>query len=598
MCGIFGFILNEPLQDKEIAEGLSHTKSLSHRGPDHIGSWFNKEEGIFLGHTRLSIIDLTSDSHQPFSNENSHLVFNGEIYNYRELKKSLISKGLIFRTEGDTEVLSNYLKEYGGNRLEEIDGMFAFAYYKDKSLILATDVFGEKPLYWYQNEKGFYFSSEPAPLISLLSLKINPNETLIKEFNTLGYLSAGKTFYEGLVSCEPGSFLEVKQNQKVNKGVYWKKPEFFEEKGRIHPLEESEIDEIHSLIIESLRNRIYSDVPMGLFLSSGIDSSLIGCLLKKDLNLDVLSLTVSFDKGLVHDESDKAKRISEFLDLKHIIVDSESKDSYSSLHNLTSIYGEPNDNSTAISVRQMSKIAKNYFTVAFSGTGGDELFFGYGKHNFLYKNNYFLSSTSLKSFLNIFRSNQFKSFRKIQTAIFLSQYKELDLVFALKNSPYFSDRELADEFILSSEILDQEHGSIIRKYINFDLNQNLPYSIIPAIERSSMREGLEVRTPFLNKALIEHLSSIDIRRLLQGGQKHILRKILSRYLPENLIDRGKRGFVFPIQKLIKENKDSLDKLSKKDPTVNYIDSISNETPEINKLMLRKLILENFSEASG
>ena len=238
------------------------------------------------------------------------------------------------------------------------------------------------------------------------------------------------------------------------------------------------------------------------------------------------------------------------MDLNHIIVDSESEDSYSSLHNLTSIYGEPNDNSTAISVRQMSKIAKNYFTVAFSGTGGDELFFGYGKHNFLYKNNYFLSNTFLKSFLNVFRSNQFKSFRKIQTAMFLSQYKGLDLVFALKNSPYFSDRELADEFILSSEMLDQEQGSIIRKYINFDLNQNLPYSIIPAIERSSMREGLEVRTPFLNKALIEHLSGIDIRRLLQGGQKYILRKILGRYLPENLIDRGKRGFVFPIQKLI------------------------------------------------
>ena len=177
MCGIFGFILNEPLQDKEIAEGLSHTKSLSHRGPDHLGSWFNKEEGIFLGHTRLSIIDLTSDSHQPFYNENSHLVFNGEIYNYRELKRSLISKGLVFRTEGDTEVLSNYLKEYGGGRLEEIDGMFAFAYYKEKSLILATDVFGEKPLYWYQNEKGFYFSSEPAPLISVSYTHLRAHET-------------------------------------------------------------------------------------------------------------------------------------------------------------------------------------------------------------------------------------------------------------------------------------------------------------------------------------------------------------------------------------------------------------------------------------
>ena len=465
MCGIFGFILNEPLQDKEIAEGLSHTKSLSHRGPDHLGSWFNKEEGIFLGHTRLSIIDLTSDSHQPFYNENSHLVFNGEIYNYRELKRSLISKGLAFRTEGDTEVLSNYLKEYGGDRLEEIDGMFAFAYYKEKSLILATDVFGEKPLYWYQNEKGFYFSSEPAPLISLLGLKLNPNKTLIKEFNTLGYLSAGKTFYEGLVSCEPGSFLEVKQNQKVNKRVYWKKPEFFEEKGRIHPLGESEIDEIHSLIIESLRNRIYSDVPMGLFLSSGIDSSLIGCLLKRELNLDVLSLTVSFDKGLVHDESDQAKRISKFLDLNHIIVDSESEDSYSSLHNLTSIYGEPNDNSTAISVRQMSKIAKNYFTVAFSGTGGDELFFGYGKHNFLYKNNYFLSNTFLKSFLNVFRSNQFKSFRKIQTAMFLSQYKGLDLVFALKKYAKKSKKKLSS--FLEIGFATGVNNTFLNKLFNF-----------------------------------------------------------------------------------------------------------------------------------
>ena len=259
VCGFIGG--TKPTWNYDLA-----LESIKHRGPDARSLYL--KGAIKVGFRRLSIIDISDAANQPMFAEGNAgwVVFNGEIYNYRELKRSLISKGLKFRTEGDTEVLSNYLKEYGGDRLEEIDGMFAFAYYKDKSLILATDVFGEKPLYWYQNEKGFYFSSEPAPLISLLGLKLNPNETLIKEFNTLGYLSAGKTFYEGLVSCEPGSFLEVKQNQKVNKRVYWKKPEFFEEKGRIHPLGESEIDEIHSLIIESLRNRIYSDVPMGLFL--------------------------------------------------------------------------------------------------------------------------------------------------------------------------------------------------------------------------------------------------------------------------------------------------------------------------------------------
>jgi len=592
MCGIFGFLLNENLSDQAIEQGKKHTQQLSHRGPDHTGYWFKESEGIFLGHTRLSIIDLAAENNQPFKYKNSMLVFNGEIYNYLELKKELIAKGNIFQTHGDTEVLSSFLETSEAKELEKLDGMFAFAHYKNKRLYLAIDLFGEKPLYWCRNSSGFYFSSEPAPLIEMLDLQFDESVQKKSMFNALGYLTNGETFYKGLYRMMPATSINISRNGNPKILKYWNRPKYrFQEKNP-EELNNTEVDLIHEAIISSLSVRTRSDVPIGLFLSSGIDSSLIAAMLKKDFDADITALTVKFNSALVHDESSYASNIAAYLKLEHKIVDSSDNYHNSDIASLNGIYGDPCDNTTVFSVNQISAIAKNFFSVAFSGTGGDELFFGYGKHFFLHQNQGLLSNRVLKFILSSLKKTPMPLPRKVFTASYLSQYSNLDIMLALKNSPYFDWEELSNSFISSSSLEQPKFSnqSLISQYVDFDIDQNLCGSIIPPLDRGSMLNGLEVRTPFLNRKLLEVITSFDANRILMSGQKGILKKILSRYLPSSLLNQKKLGFVYPQSLLV----DSEIKLLRKkyldhDPIFNTLFSKRDKNPEIDRLILRYMI---------
>ena len=198
MCGIFGFILKSELGKGDIDLGMRATNKLLHRGPDNTEYWHSDKEGVFLGHTRLSVIDTSIAANQPFVNKKSTLVFNGEIYNFPELKKKLQSYGYVFKTFGDTEVLSSLILKYYDKATKFIDGMFSFAFYQNNSLLLSVDHFGEKPLYWINNKKGFYFSSEPGPLVDFLNLSITNDSSIISEFMLLGQVVAPNTIYNGL----------------------------------------------------------------------------------------------------------------------------------------------------------------------------------------------------------------------------------------------------------------------------------------------------------------------------------------------------------------------------------------------------------------
>ena len=553
MCGIFGFFLNRPLDESEIKNGIAATKKLSHRGPDNTDYWWDADSGIFFGHTRLKIIDTTDDSNQPFSKKGAYLVYNGEVYNYISLRKKLSKSGSIFRTNGDTEVLFELLHTHGTSLLSEIDGMFSFAYYQDSVLTLAVDHFGEKPLYWYESKQGVYFSSEPKPLVEMLNVCITKDQDIASSFLLLGFVPGPSTAYNGLKKIEPATILKIENGRVSKKFSYWSIPEQFMGKGKVSKVSESVLDDISDILLHSLRRRIRADVPVGLFLSSGVDSTLIGALLKKELyNDDVHALTVSYSKGTDQDESFGATAIANYLGIRHTIIDSSLDQSDYTIERLHNIFGEPNSGITALSVQQMSFVAKKYFTVALTGTGADEIFFGYGKYKFLHKYRYILINNLISylfSFMDIGDANFLKRFKTLASLLSVDSN---DILLALKGTPFFSNKKIYPNFkgMGSNWYSDLNSKNLVKQQRDFDLKIQLPAYIIPIIERPSMSAGLEVRSPFLSKDLIEYVSNIDYRVLFKSRQKDVLRKIVERYLPLHLVDHPKKGFSVPGNALI------------------------------------------------
>mgnify|MGYP003979077801 FL=1 len=595
MCGIFGFYLKNTLSDANIQDGIKATKRLLHRGPDNVGYWYDRSKGIFLGHTRLSIIDSSTSSNQPFIKNSTQLVYNGEIYNYHALKKTLQNQNINFETNGDTEVLSELLNNNIEKNLNSIDGMFSFAFYKKGVLFLAIDSFGEKPLYWYESKKGFYFSSEPEPLVKMLKLDLSLHNDSILDFLVLGYIPSPDTAYNGLYRCEPSTLIRVTRFGGVKLKKYWSYPTQHVGSGLVKKATSQQLDDITQLLIDSLARRTISDVPVGLFLSSGVDSSLIAALLCKELNRDdILAFTVAYDKKLIHDESIDAARIAKYLNMRHITVNSDQNENDHNMDDLHMMFGEPNSGLTAFSVEQMSHLAKRNFGVALSGTGGDELFFGYGKYNFLYKYRYFLTSKLARSVTNKFLKNIADISSRLKTIELLTNVNPNDVLFALKDIPYFSDHMMYKVF---RGYGDRHYDNITAKNIvlrqrTFDLSVHMPNMIIPAMERGSMKASLEVRTPFLSKDLIKYTSELDYRTFVKFGQKNVLRSILGRYIPPSITSTPKRGFSFPVSRFINSSLPTDTYFDNK--MINYVLNKNNVDSRWGKVAVRLLMLNYYN----
>lgn len=546
MCGIFGFYLKESLDEEDISLGVSGVNALKHRGPDNQNYWYNAEHGIFLGHTRLSILDISEKSNQPMIDSEHVMVYNGEIYNYKEISKGL-SSGEYLKSTGDTEVLFNCWKEYGEKCLAKLDGMYAFAVYnkRERTLDLFSDYFGEKPLYWFESNKGIYFSSELNPLVKLLAISSDFSESDVSAFLSFGFMPGQRTGYKQTKALEPASHLRIEDSGSYNLKKYWTPQErIIENTSTVKPLAEKDIDLFQDALLESLQVRLRSDVPLGLFLSSGLDSSVIASLAKKELNFDIECLTVKFNDPEVSDESAMASKIALFLDLPHKIIDSKDDPARKDRNVIYDLFGEANNNITIAAAYQMSLAARESFKVALCGVGGDEIFFGYNKYHELYHlDNLGITSRIKKMAKNILRGhkNNFDSLNNFMKFLYI------------KNSAYFDELSLylnLDE--ISQYFMSSENVPSFESARMFDLRQTMPFSYIPALERASMRVGLEVRTPFLNRKLFDLVSSYDSRVFLVDGKKDVLRRILSRYLPEKLFNHSKKGFRYPLQSFLKE----------------------------------------------
>lgn len=587
MCGIFGFWLNRKLNQQDVSLGDRLTNMLAHRGPDNQNSWFESDKGIYFGFRRLKIIDLSESSNQPMKRNGDIIAFNGEIYNFRDIKKNLEQENYIFKSNGDAEVLINSWDKYGSESLNRLDGMFAFSLFHKDNLYLVTDFFGEKPLFYYTTNEGVFFSSEIGPLLQIHETgRIEKNYDK-KNFLSLGYDIDFETGYKDIKLLKPSTFLHFKNPNNFYINKYWQL-ENIQNKNKKKIFEKKDIKHIKNLIIESLEKRLICDVPIGLFLSSGIDSSLIASISSNELNTNLDSYTVAFNGNL--DESYLAKKIANHLNINNEIINTKSSDYYS-VKNLNSLFNFPNDNLTGLSIYLMSESVRKKITVAITGLGADEAFVGYNKYKKIIKNEFYykLPKTFIKIGKKILRYLLFINNKKLINRFLMLHEDNLNKYISLNN-------KLAASFDLNKSLNlfdDSSEISFLDQVLSFEKKITLPISYNLANDHGSMRASIETRTPFLNKKIFEFNNNFSPKAFFSNGNKSPLRAILSDYLPPELIDVKKKGFNVPLNQFKVD-----DKILKHYLTKIIDGSFENNLSlfssiDKNKLSLRSKILNNF-----
>lgn len=556
MCGIFGFLHKDVLDDVMIERGIAANNTLTHRGPDGEGVWFDKNVGIFLSHRRLSIIDLDQRSSQPMRRDDLVISFNGEIYNYIEIKDELISSGHTFQTESDTEVILAAYQEWGEQCLDRFDGMFAFALWdtSKQSLWLVRDPFGEKPLYWAKLDDGIYFASEIKALKSMKSLSADESEERVIEYFYNGFYRAPYTYYNNVFNLPPGHSVWVDSEGNAKCQAYWKPQDVRHEVNR--DIQDEEIvEEANTLLHRSMERRLRADVPVGVFLSGGIDSSLIAALIK-DLQADLTCYTVSFP-GEVEDESEYAKQVAKHLNVKHEVIPYEVGNVEELLHTSLHEYDQPNSNWAILPLFILHSEVRKRVTVAISGQGGDEVFYGYGKYQYIQKyKNWFTIPYPLRSMTA--RLAQ-QIWGKKRSSSFSSTVGVKDLAniqWAVRNHTVYNSHYSQFE----NKIINQPFQSLLEQGYSlseasrmFDVQITQPEVQIASIDRSSMKYSLEIRTPFLQRDLFHCAEQLPYQKHVQENQsKWILRKLLSKYFPVEFFERKKQGFTPPMAQWVRD----------------------------------------------
>ena len=587
MCGINGFY---SLSLSNFNNAISKMNSaISHRGPDSNGSWQDSNVGIFFGHQRLSILDLSTAGNQPMRSISGQFIitYNGEIYNHLEIREEIEKKNsdLKWRSNSDTETLLEAIGTWGiDTTLKKIEGMFAFGIWdrKKRSLILARDRIGEKPLYfgWQGegNNKIFIFSSE------LKALKVHPgfNADLNKDAITLqlrhNCIPAPHSIYKNIYKLLPGHYLQIHEHE-LKKAIspsiksYWSISNcaIFGANNQLRENENKIINDLENNLKKSVKKQMISDVPIGAFLSGGIDSSTIAALMQSQSNNPINTFTIGFQES-DYSEANYAKEIAKHLGTNHTNLFVSSQKALDIIPKLPIIYDEPFSDSSQIPTFIVSQLTSQHVKVALSGDGGDELFCGYNRYIFSKKfsNFYRFVPTILRKALSSLilsispkKLNILPKFMPI-----LNHYVNFgDRIHKGANALKVKDLSQLYYFLTShwqnpkSVVIDSsEPGTFLNEFkpdlsnLNFqeqmmvlDCLTYLPDDILVKIDRAAMASSIETRIPFLDHKLIEYVFKIPHNLKYRDGQgKWILRKILKKYIPEKLTERPKRGFEIPL----------------------------------------------------
>lgn len=570
MCGICGKIyhdFNRSVEEPIINDMMD---SIVHRGPDDEGKYLNKNVG--LGFRRLSIIDL-SLGHQPMTNEDGTvwLVFNGEIYNHQELREILLNKGHIYKTKTDSETIIHLYEEFGVNCVDHLRGMFAFAIWDNnkKQLFIARDRLGEKPLFYHFDNQKFLFGSEVKTILQEKNIERSINFEAMDCYLSLRFIPAPNTMFNEIKKLPAGHFLLVKDG-KLEIKQYWK-PSYIE---KYKGTKQQAIEELDNMMAEVVKMRLMSDVPLGAFLSGGIDSSLIASL----ISLNSESKPNTFSIGVVDDDYNElpyAKAVAEKYNTTHreflikpVILDILPK--------VIDMMDEPTD-PFAISVYNISQVTRQHVTVALGGDGGDELFGGYDRYHgnkfvsYLHNIPEIIRKTSLETLIKIFPEDFSKKSlsQKLRWLNHMSSFDDDRRYFESMSFFRFLDKNKNELYSsdLQSKLNGDHPSKYIGNYFNDDVTNNyldammytdlmsrLPDYTLQILDRMTMAHSLEGRSPFLDHKLIEFAATLPPEWKVSNGKlKAILREYSKKYLPPVLLTREKQGFGFPLNRWLKND---------------------------------------------
>lgn len=574
MCGITGIYARNMVGQMHMIQLSNGTEAIASRGPDHQG--FYTGEYVGLGHRRLSIIDTSYHANQPFtdSEERYHLVYNGEIYNFKELKSELELSSVKFHTESDTEVLLHMFIKYGKDCLQKLNGFFAFAIYdkKDDSLFVARDRFGIKPLLYYNDADKFLFASE---LKSLLAYNIRKeiNHEAIHYYFQLNYIPGPLSIINNVKKLEPGHFMYVKDDT-ITQEAYYQTPSLLEKPLLSHDYTDAQ-QKLKNLLYQSVETRLEADVPVGTFLSGGIDSSIITTIAKKIKN-DIKSFSIGYKDNPYFDETNYALDVAKKNKIDHHVFSISTNELLDSHQEILNQFDEPFADSSAIAVHILSKMTRNEVTVALSGDGADEIFSGYNKHGaeFRYLHPSFLEKAVIsgRKIWNILPksrndsfSNRIRQFDKFASLHKLSAKERYWKLASIGSKSYVSTllkHNFTDEHLKNTFLSKITESTSINEFLYTDTTLVLPYDMLHKVDSMSMANSLEVRVPFLDHRVVEFAFSLSENfKLDKQIKKKILQEAFKDELPDTLFNRPKHGFEVPIGQWLKnELKDKVEEL--------------------------------------
>lgn len=569
MCGIAGFAFGA---QKNLSDVLSAmTDKLSHRGPDGAGTWIDEQAQIYFGHRRLAIVDLSLHGQQPMhSNCGRYVItYNGEIYNFKELQQTLKSKGYVFQSDSDTEVLLSAISCWGVlQTLQECDGMFAFAIWdkQEKTLYLARDRFGEKPLYYGWINNTLVFASELKALREFPGFNPAINRDAVTLYLKYGYVPTPHTIYQDIHKLPPGH-LFISKEKNANKPVpqaYWSLANTIERSSNklLMADEPQLIKQGYDLLKNTVANRMMGDVSSGALLSGGIDSSLITLLMQANSQKPIKTFTVGFAENAFN-EATIAKEVAELLGTDHAEIYVQHNDVLNIIPQLTSIYDEPFADSSQIPTYLVAKLARQEVTMCLSGDGGDELFGGYNRY--LWGNRLWQMMQNVPHF---FRNSMSKILLSVTPGMWdklfsIAKQKQAgDKIHKVAQLLKMKSKEEAYHFFITcgfdaeksmpksfiDEAMESFTATNFSEWMMYlDAMSYLPDDVLTKVDRASMHAGIEIRAPFLDPKVVEFAWQLPSSMKMRGSEgKWLLRKILQQHLPAKLIDRPKMGFGVPL----------------------------------------------------
>jgi len=568
MCGIYGYTSHREQVEEHILARMG--EALEHRGPDDEGQRILRlgDLSIGLGHKRLSIIDLSSAARQPMTNEDGSiwLVCNGEIYNFKELRRELEQKGHRFKSNSDSEVIIHLYEEKGTRCLEQLRGMFAFALWdgRSHSLLMARDRIGKKPLHYACYQDGIIFASEIKALLRHPMVSKEIDLYSLNKYLTYEYVPAPNTIFKSIKKVEPGHYLLV-QKGEIQSCQYWDVP--LVDYPFVYKSEEEYIEELRAILQRAVKARLVADVPVGVFLSGGIDSGLVAAL-ATGLDEQIECFSIGFEDPSF-DESPYARQIAHSLKVRHQVKIFSMKEMLENLYALPDIMDEPLADASILPTYLLSKFTSQKVKVALSGDGGDELFAGYQTYQAHKLVTYYdflppflrNSLKALASYLPVSHNNVSTDF-KIKQFLKGTEVSSEIRFFIWMGA--FVDREKKD--LLSNDIKAalREHntyedifGYINQSRLTKDLERILYLSmklylqddILVKVDRASMANSLEVRCPLLDQELVEFACKLPMIYKLHGLKtKYLLKEAADGLLPEGIANRPKKGFGIPLSR--------------------------------------------------